>query len=1063
MAIRAKTLITLTRERQVTTVRNFYKATSTNTKPSAVSSSSISAWTSQGWLTAEPAYNASTPYVWLCMQTLFGEYNATTNPNNYINSEVSLSSSYTAAINANILAESIATNTASFWTRYTDTHDKNDSTIPILAGAYASSNPQVDYLDTSTFGYNSYFGANALTFRYKTLNLAKYATNGVQIYKVATGTTYKLSTDVTVDNSKTYYTYSNNVFTKVTSPSGNPSVNNYYEAVATLSQSNPVIELTYDIIDINGTPSIKNRLTFYDPETNYRSMELRDSELAFYLPNTGATKAASLTSTGLKLSKGGIESGNLSSGNGYVYLSTEDKAGITINGHTPGNNDPAWRQIIGSNFGVDSEGNLYASNANISGAITATSLTISDGNSTYSGISAINANGYTIEIINDADAKPSGTTLSSNQTYLYPIMRRNGEVVNYLLTSDTTPESGKSYYIRTYDSSTQTYTYTLVSNPSGNPQAQSYYEAIDKTLYIWTYNNIQPGVHGDSHLGGIVATYNRTYRVSYALSDDEVGQATSSQIIEVDPQKYITQINEYGIKIHPETWTNQSSYIQLDGTGMEVFDSSGISIAKYGSTARIGKLNNSRFLVNSDSLQAYSDTDSSPYFEVSANGLSWGSNTAATTAEVSAAAQTASNYITTVGNNGIKLHPYNEENNYTLINSNGMYIYQEIDNVATEIAEFSSSGAVIGEVSKAHTTIDEDGMQVYSVDNDQLIQLANLGYGNSNNDNSSSINDGVTNAPYYTFGRRRINGKKSLVIYADTVPTEYDSTQTYKIGDCCIHENKIFICRTQISTPKAWSNSDWSYYIGAYSFAEGYKIIVSGRYAHAEGSGTIAIGSNSHAEGQDTMASGTCSHAEGLATAASGIYAHAEGNSSEARGKWSHAEGRETFANGDYSHTQNIGTIANKRGQTVIGVNNSPDHGTTTTHMSGEVEYGTYVFMIGNGGGGIRSNALTVAWNGNTTIAGTLTQSSDRRLKTHQSYLSTDAINFIQNLKPVYFKKDNQSHVGFYAQDVEKIDPWNCMIGEMNGYKTLGYTEIIAPLVTYCQHLEERIRQLEEK
>lgn len=35
------------------------------------------------------------------------------------------------------------------------------------------------------------------------------------------------------------------------------------------------------------------------------------------------------------------------------------------------------------------------------------------------------------------------------------------------------------------------------------------------------------------------------------------------------------------------------------------------------------------------------------------------------------------------------------------------------------------------------------------------------------------------------------------------------------------------------------------------------------------------------------------------------------------------------------------------------------------------------------------------------------------------------------------------------------------MIGEMNGYKTLGYSEIIAPLVAYCQHLEKRIKKLE--
>ena len=98
---------------------------------------------------------------------------------------------------------------------------------------------------------------------------------------------------------------------------------------------------------------------------------------------------------------------------------------------------------------------------------------------------------------------------------------------------------------------------------------------------------------------------------------------------------------------------------------------------------------------------------------------------------------------------------------------------------------------------------------------------------------------------------------------------------------------------------------------------------------------------------------------------------------------------------------------------------------------------------------------------GNLTIKGTLTQGSDRRLKDHKKYLGDEANDFIKKLKPAYYIKDAQPHVGFYAQDVESIDKWNCMTGEINGFKTLGYTEIIAPLVAYCQHLEKRIEELE--
>ena len=38
------------------------------------------------------------------------------------------------------------------------------------------------------------------------------------------------------------------------------------------------------------------------------------------------------------------------------------------------------------------------------------------------------------------------------------------------------------------------------------------------------------------------------------------------------------------------------------------------------------------------------------------------------------------------------------------------------------------------------------------------------------------------------------------------------------------------------------------------------------------------------------------------------------------------------------------------------------------------------------------------------------------------------------------------------------------MLGEeMNGYMTLSYMDLIAPLVTYCQKLEERINKLESE
>lgn len=157
-------------------------------------------------------------------------------------------------------------------------------------------------------------------------------------------------------------------------------------------------------------------------------------------------------------------------------------------------------------------------------------------------------------------------------------------------------------------------------------------------------------------------------------------------------------------------------------------------------------------------------------------------------------------------------------------------------------------------------------------------------------------------------------------------------------------------------------------------------------------------------------------------------------------------EGLQCNASGAFSHAQNLATIASGEAQTAIGKYN--------------VENEECAFIIGNGNG-TRSNALMVDWDGNTTIAGTLTQLSDRRLKEHIEYLGDEADKFIRKLKPAHYMKDGDHHTGFYAQEVEVVDKWGSMVGEMNGYKTLGYEDLIAPLVAYCQHLEKRIEELE--
>lgn len=129
----------------------------------------------------------------------------------------------------------------------------------------------------------------------------------------------------------------------------------------------------------------------------------------------------------------------------------------------------------------------------------------------------------------------------------------------------------------------------------------------------------------------------------------------------------------------------------------------------------------------------------------------------------------------------------------------------------------------------------------------------------------------------------------------------------------------------------------------------------------ANGGGILENGASS--------ASGQNSHAEGGGTTASGAYSHAEGGGTTASGRSSHAEGGGTVASGDYSHAEGSNTTANHMAQHVFGMHNIPDDSIESSGTKGN-----YVEIVGNGlDVSRRSNARTLDWEGNESLAGGIT------------------------------------------------------------------------------------------
>lgn len=182
------------------------------------------------------------------------------------------------------------------------------------------------------------------------------------------------------------------------------------------------------------------------------------------------------------------------------------------------------------------------------------------------------------------------------------------------------------------------------------------------------------------------------------------------------------------------------------------------------------------------------------------------------------------------------------------------------------------------------------------------------------------------------------------------------------------------------------------------------------------------LGNYSVAEGLEVMASGGCSHAEGAHTQAGGHQSHAEGSFSVAGGGISHAEGFFTKAKERCSHAQNEKTVAGKRAQTVLGTCNLEDTSNTTTHPSGNTEFGTYAVIVGNGtftnspntSGDTPSNALTIDWQGNVDIA------SGAKYKINGTDLSASDVGAVPTTRKVN-NKTLSSDITLNASDVSAL------------------------------------------
>jgi hypothetical protein len=280
---------------------------------------------------------------------------------------------------------------------------------------------------------------------------------------------------------------------------------------------------------------------------------------------------------------------------------------------------------------------------------------------------------------------------------------------------------------------------------------------------------------------------------------------------------------------------------------------------------------------------------------------------------------------------------------------------------------------------------------------------------------------------------------------------------------------------------------------GIESTALGAETVASEAQATAMGDGTTASGPNATAMGGGTTASGGSATAMGFDTEAIGDFTTAMGRSTSASKRGATAMGRFPTASGDAATAMGFSTTASSANATAMGDRTTANgisatamgSGTTASSFAAaamgfnttaatekSLAIGEYnsantsadgtLLVAGNGASGSRSDAFVLKQDGDLVISGTLTESSDRRLKTAIRPLKGETLAKLSRLRPVRYEFKNQKthpageQIGLIAQDVREEFPALVRGGEGDAL-SLSYSKFTAVLLKGLQEQQTEI------
>ena len=244
---------------------------------------------------------------------------------------------------------------------------------------------------------------------------------------------------------------------------------------------------TLPVLPYNGNNALVNPLYhdyLEDTQGIYTdNMYIGDSNqyITFYTAvdkNKVKTKHLKVNARELTLKAGSFKQYEEDSNQNFIYLSNEDYATDITDGIPINNSDDKtdWRLIIGNKFGVDKAGNLYASNAVISGHIQATSGSFGGGASIINGQFVVEQN--SVSGLTSALDEATGYVLTVETDYSN---QQNVNLTAHLYYGNKEVTTTKPSSMFRWYRKSEILDYFIVENPTGNPQEKGWYEQEEIT------------------------------------------------------------------------------------------------------------------------------------------------------------------------------------------------------------------------------------------------------------------------------------------------------------------------------------------------------------------------------------------------------------------------------------------------------------------------------------------------------------------------------------------------------------------------------------------------------